>query len=325
MTARFAIVGSGPAGCYLADALARAVNGAVIDVFERLDEPFGLVRFGVAPDHEATRAIARVLRRPFDKGAARLHLGVHIGRDIALDRLRRDYDAVALATGAPLDRRLGVPGEGLAEPSGRFIRWINGHPEAAPPPRLAGARRAVVVGAGNVALDAVRLLAKHREIDCLNPLALERIDLLIRGGPEDVRFTPAELVEIGELAAAWPEVEAFGDASGEAAPVLKDFAARPPGQGIPIRFHFRTRATAFLGAGRLEAVETDRGVLPAHLAVTCIGYEKAPVDGVLPNGPEPEPGLYAVGWAARGPSGTIPTNRAEARALAGRMIAGLGR
>ncbi|MDE0407224.1 MAG: FAD-dependent oxidoreductase [Alphaproteobacteria bacterium] len=323
MTARFAIVGSGPAGCYLADALARAMPGAVIDVFERLDEPFGLVRFGVAPDHEQTRAIARVLRRPFDRGAASLHLGMEVGRDIGLNALRRDYDAVALATGAPVDRRLGVPGEGLAEPSGRFIRWINGHPEAAPPARLAGARRAVVIGAGNVALDAVRLLAKHREIDCLNPLALERIDLLIRSGPEDVRFSPTELLEIGELAAAWPDLDAFGDAAGEAAAVLADFAARPPGRGIPVRFHFHTQATAFLGAGRLEAVRTGRGVLPADLAVTCIGYEKAATDGVRPTGPEIEPGLYAVGWAARGPTGTIPTNRAEARVLAKRMVAGL--
>ena len=323
MTARFAIAGSGPAGCYLTDALARAAPGAVIDVFERLDEPFGLVRFGVAPDHEATRAITRVLRRPFDKSAARLHLGVEVGRDIGLASLRRDYDAVALATGAPVDRRLGVPGEELAEPSGRFIRWINGHPEAAPPARLAGARRAVVVGAGNVALDAVRLLAKHREIDCLNPLALERIDLLIRGGPEDVRFSPTELLEIGELATAWPDLDAFEDAGGEATVMLKEFSARPPGRGIPIRFHFHTQATAFLGAGRLEAVQTDRGVLPADLAVTCIGYGKAAIDGVWPTGPEPEPGLYAVGWAARGPTGTIPTNRAEARALARRMIAGL--
>ena len=323
MTARFAIVGSGPAGCYLADALARTMRDAVIDVFERLDEPFGLVRFGVAPDHEQTRAIARVLRRPFDRGTARLHLGVEIGRDIGLDALRRDSDAVALATGAPADRSLGVPGEDLAEPSGRFIRWINGHPEAAPPARLAGARRAVVIGAGNVALDAVRLLAKHREIDCLRPLALERIDLLIRGGPEDVRFSPTELLEIGELAAAWPDLDAFGEATGEAAVILKEFAARPAGRGIPIRFHFHTRATAFMGAERLEAVETDRGALPADLAVTCIGYEKAAVDGVWPTGPEIEPGLYAVGWAARGPSGTIPTNRTEARALSARMIAGL--
>ena len=301
------------------------MRGAAIDVFERLDEPFGLVRFGVAPDHEPTRAIARVLRRPFDKGAASLHLGVEVGRDIGLAALRRDYDAVALATGAPVDRRLGVPGEELAEPSGRFIRWINGHPEATAPVHLAGVRRAVVIGAGNVALDAVRLLAKHREIGCLNPLALECIDLLIRGGPEDVRFSPAELLEIGELASAWPDLNAFGEANDEAAIILKDFAARPPGRGIPIRFHLRTQATAFLGAGRLEAVETNRGALPADLAVTCIGYEKAAVDGIVPTGPEIEPGLYAAGWAARGPSGTIPTNRSEARALANRMVAALRR
>jgi len=301
------------------------MRGAGVDVFERLDEPLGLVRFGVAPDHEQTRAIGRVLRRPFDKGAARLHLGVEVGRDVALDALRRDYDAVALATGAPMDRRLGIPGESLAEPSGRFIRWINGHPEAKPPRCLAGARRAVVIGAGNVALDAVRLLAKHREIDCLKPLALERIDLLIRGGPADVRFSPPELLEIGALADAWPEVGALDDAQGEAAALLREFAARPAGRGIPIRFHFRTRPTAFVGGERLEAVETDRGALPADLAVSCIGYEKAAVDGVWPTGPDIAPGLHAVGWAARGPQGTIPANRAEARALAARMIAGVRR
>ena len=147
----------------------------------------------------------------------------------------------------------------------------------------------------------------------------------MRGGPEEVRFSPAELAEIGELAAAWPDLDAFGEASGEAAAVLKEFAARSPERGIPIRFHFRTQVTAFLGAGRLEAVKTDRGILPADLAVTCIGYEKAAVDGILPTGPEIEPGLYAAGWAARGPSGAIPTNRTEARALAARMIAGLKR
>ena len=325
MTPRFAIVGAGPAGCYLADALARGARGAEVDVFERLAEPFGLVRFGVAPDHEATRSITRVLGRPFDRGLARLHLGVEIGRDIALETLRRDYDAVALATGAPEDRRLGAPGEALAEPSGRFIRWINGHPEMPPPAHLAGVRRAVVVGAGNVALDAARLLAKHREIPCLAPLALERIDVLVRGGPEEVRFSPAELAEIGDLDCAWPSVQPFDAAEGEAAQLLQEFARRPPGRGAPIRFHFRTRATAFVGGTRLEAVETDRGRLPAELAVTCIGYARAAVDGVLPEGPDLAPGLHAVGWAARGPSGTIPTNRAEAQALARRMIAALRR
>ena len=140
-----------------------------------------------------------------------------------------------------------------------------------------------------------------------------------------MRFSPAELLEIGEFAAAWPDLDAFDEANGEAAAILREFAARPPGCGIPVRFHFDTRAIAFPGAGRLEAVETNRGVLPADLAITCIGYEKAAVDGVWPTGPEIEPGFYAVGWAARGPSGTIPTNRTEARALATRMIAALGR
>ena len=320
----FAVIGSGPAGCYLAAELARGAKGARIDVFERLDEPFGLVRFGVAPDHPGTRAISRVLARPFDKGLAQLHLRTEVGTEVALADLRREYDAVVLATGAPVDRRLGVPGDEHATPSGSFIRWINGHPEMSPPPNLAATRRAVVIGAGNVALDAVRLLAKHRRVPGLEHMPLEGVDLLARGGPASARFTAPELSELLELEDAHASLAApVGSlhGKGETAELLGRFpTAGRPGK-LPVRLHFGVTVSGFRSEdGRLRSVATNLGVFPAELAVTCIGYRRAPVDGIEPAGRDVAPGLYAVGWAARGPTGTIPTNRSEAQVLARRIL-----
>lgn len=320
----FAIVGSGPAGCYLAAELARGAKGARIDVFERLGEPFGLVRFGVAPDHPQTRAVSRVLGRPFDRGLAQLHLGTEVGTDVALADLRREYRAVVLATGAPTDRRLGVPGEDLATPSGSFIRWINGHPEMSAPPNLGTTRRAVVIGAGNVALDAVRLLAKHRRIPGLGDMPLEGVDLLARGTPGSARFTEPELSELLELEDAHVSLAGPAGSSdgkdGVAGLLGRLPTSRRPGK-LPVRLHFGVTVSGF-GAegGRLRSVATDMGAFPAELAVSCIGYRRAPVGGIEPAGREVAPGLYAVGWAARGPTGTIPTNRSEAQALARRIL-----
>ena len=322
----FAIVGSGPAGCYLAAELARGAKGARIDVFERLGEPFGLVRFGVAPDHPGTRAVSRVLGRPFDRGLAQLHLGTEVGTDVALADLRREYGAVVLATGAPTDRRLGVPGEDLATPSGSFIRWINGHPEMSAPPNLGTTRRAVVIGAGNVALDAVRLLAKHRRIPGLGDMPLEGVDLLARGGPGSARFTAPELSELLELEDAHVSIAGQvgpSDGKGEVTGLLGRLSAtatRRPGT-LPVRLHFGVTVSGFHAEdGRLLSVATDMGTFPAELAVSCIGYRRAPVDGIEPAGRGVAPGLYAVGWAARGPTGTIPTNRSEAQALARQIL-----
>ncbi len=159
---KVAVVGAGPAGLYAVERLARQPD-LEIDLLERLATPFGLVRYGVAADHQSTKAVARTLARPLDKGQAAFFGGVELGTAVTLDELRALYDAVILATGAGEDRRLGIPGEDLpgVVGSGRFVGWLNGHPDrlARPIPDRP-VRHAVVIGAGNVALDVARVLAK---------------------------------------------------------------------------------------------------------------------------------------------------------------------
>ncbi|MBN9463396.1 MAG: FAD-dependent oxidoreductase, partial [Burkholderiales bacterium] len=174
-----AIIGSGPAGCYLADHLLRLAPDAHIDVLERLPVPFGLVRYGVAPDHQGTKAVVRVLDRVLGRERVGFFGNLEIGRDVRLDELRSLYDAVVLATGAPRDRRLGIPGEDLpgVVGSGAFVGWYNGHPDHAPPP-LRSVRSAVVVGNGNVAIDVARILAKSPAEMAGSDLAPQVLELL---------------------------------------------------------------------------------------------------------------------------------------------------
>ena len=334
-----AIVGSGPSGCYLADALLRLLPDCRIDLIDRLPVPFGLVRYGVAPDHQGTKAVARV----FDRMLARDRVGffghVEIGRDVSLAQLESLYDAVVLATGAPADRRLGIPGEDLpgVVGSGRFVGWYNGHPDHAewdlPPPR-----NVVVIGNGNVALDVARLLAKTpAELDgsdlgaFVDTQAIEAIHIVGRRGPGDARFTAHELEELAGLTRATPALaDPAAALDGPLGAIFAGFSTLPA-QPVAIRFHFGLAPEALLGTARVEAVRFGNGaVLPADLVVSCIGYGAVacdtvvPIDGVLANRDgHIRDRLYTVGWARRGPSGTIPTNRIEAQALAQRLAADL--
>src|ERR1022692_1636763 len=156
-----AIIGSGPAGCYLADSLLRLVPDASIDIFDRLPVPFGLVLYGVAPDHQGTKAVARVLDRVLSRNRVSFFGNVEVGRDIRLEELMALYDVVVLATGASRDRRLNIPGEELPGVlgSGAFSGWDNNHPDHQPP-AIHGVQSAVVIGNGNVAIDVARVLAK---------------------------------------------------------------------------------------------------------------------------------------------------------------------
>ncbi len=340
---QIAVVGSGPAGCYLADNLLRLLPDVSIDIFERLPAPFGLVRYGVAPDHQGTKAVARVLDRVLSRDQVSFFGNVEVGRDIHLEELLSLYDAVVLATGAPRDRRLGIQGEELPGVigSGAFTGWYNSHPHHQPP-KIDGVRSTTVIGNGNVAIDVARVLAKTSDeltgsdlspevTSWLEAQPIEAIHIVGRRSAVDAKFSLHELAELGRLQRARP---LGGDAAGllgEGAVVetLRSFAQNESHHApITIYFHFNLTPVAFLGDGHLSAVQfrsADRALseIPAQLAVTCIGYQAGPcgpatpTDGVFAN----QEGkiadrLYVVGWAKRGPSGTIPTNRNEAQQVA---------
>jgi ferredoxin--NADP+ reductase len=345
---QIAIIGAGPAGCYLADHLLRLMPDALIDVIERLPVPFGLIRYGVAPDHQGTKAASRVLDRVLARDRVAFLGNVEVGRDVRLDELLGLYDAVVLATGAGADRRIGIPGEDLpgVVPSGVFVGWYNAHPDRpAVDPR--GARCVTIVGNGNVAIDVARVLAKGAEEMAgsdlpddvaagLAALPLDTIRIVGRGDAAHAKFTAPELAELGRLVRTRTIVADSEDLAGEGPvlEILRSFqAAAGPAKPVALEFRFGLTPEAFLGRERLEAVRfRDRagGIvdLPSDLAVTCIGYEalacdaEEPAGGVFPNeGGRVRGRLYAVGWARRGPTGTIPTNRAEAQDVAKRMAA----
>ena len=338
-----AIIGSGPAGCYLADSLLRLIPDASIDIFERLPVPFGLVRYGVAPDHQGTKAVARVLDRVLSRDRVSFFGNVEVGRDLRLEELMSLYDAVALATGASRDRRLNIPGEELPGilGSGAFSGWYNGHPDGHPP-AIDSVQSAVIIGNGNVAIDVARVLAKNATelagsdlspevTSWLETQPIETIHVVGRRSAADAKFTQHEVAELGTLQRACPIVQDSTALAGNRAMVetLRSFAQNKSRRAsVMIYFHFNLTPIAFLGDGRLRAVQfrSSDGALseiPAQLAITCIGYETrpcctaTPANGVFTN----EEGkikdrLYVVGWAKRGPSGTIPTNRTEAQLVA---------
>ncbi|HWU04133.1 MAG TPA: FAD-dependent oxidoreductase [Novosphingobium sp.] len=368
-----AIIGSGPAGYYTAEAAQKLWgDGVKIDIFDRLPSPFGLIRSGVAPDHQSIKGVARRYEAVALTENVRFIGHVSVGADLSVAELQGLYDAVVLATGAPADKPLALPGADLGNVFGSaaFVGWYNGHPQhAGLAPDLAGGR-AVVIGNGNVALDVARILAKTPEefegsdivahaLEALAGSGLEGVTILGRRGPHQIAMTPKELGELAELARATPFVEAadLPDAAADAAldpglrkslQHLRAFATGPDGATHPfdITFDFFAAPRALIGDGQVEAVEVERTRLeggravgtgevyrlPARLVVACIGYQTSPIPGV----PYDEsagrfanvdgrilPGLYCVGWARRGPSGTIGTNRPDGYALIDAIAADL--
>jgi ferredoxin--NADP+ reductase len=362
-TRHIAIIGSGPAGYYTAEAGQKAFGDNVrIDVFDRMPVPYGLIRSGVAPDHQSIKGVSKRYEKVALSENVRFVGNVSIGEQVSIDELRGLYDAVVLATGAPHDRPLGIPGENLGNVFGSaaFVGWYNGHPQFAElDPDLQG-RTAVVIGMGNVALDVARILAKTRAefagsdivahaLDSLEASRIERIVLLGRRGPHQIMMTPKELGELGNLERAAPHVTQADLPAPEEDAVLepglrksvghlRGFAATPEHiraeKSKAIEFVFMSSPKALIGEDKVEAIEVERTKLvhgraegtgetyriPADLVVSCIGYRTSPIPGV----PFDEragrfandegrivPGLYCVGWARRGPSGTIGTNRPD--------------
>ncbi|MBO0768494.1 MAG: FAD-dependent oxidoreductase [Solirubrobacterales bacterium] len=213
---RVAIVGSGPAGFYAAGQLLQNKELTVsVDVFDRLATPWGLVRFGVAPDHPKIKSVTRVFEKAAQKPGFRFHGNVEIGRDLSHQQLADAYDAVLYAVGTPADRHLNIPGEELAGSGSatEFVAWYNGHPDYADASFDLSAKRAVVVGNGNVALDVARMLMLSGEelavtdttdhaIAALRDSEVEEVVVLGRRGPVQAAFTTPELLELGELTLA---------------------------------------------------------------------------------------------------------------------------
>jgi len=367
-----AIIGSGPAGYYTAEAAQKAFGDDVrIDVFDRLPVPYGLIRSGVAPDHQSIKAVSKRYEKVALSDNVRFVGNVAIGEDVSIPELRELYDAVVLATGAPRDRPLGIPGEELGNVFGSaaFVGWYNGHPQfAALDPDLSG-KCAVVIGMGNVALDVARILAKTptelagsdiagHALEALERSKVERIVLLGRRGPHQIMMTPKELGELGELARGAPHV-APGDLPPSAEDAilepglrksvnhLRSFAATPEHiraeKPVGIEFAFLSAPRALHGTGKVEAIEIEKTRLvhgqaegtgeteriPADLVVSCIGYRTSAIPDVpfderagrfANDGGRILPGLYCVGWARRGPSGTIGTNRPDGYAIVERIL-----
>lgn len=348
-----AIVGSGPAGCYMVDALAKALPGGRIDVFERLPFPYGLVRYGVAADHQGTKNVAAVFARFMKRPGVRFFGGVEVGRAIALDDLRSRYDAVVVATGAVVGRKAGIQGADLptSVTALDLVRWFNGHPDFADFAVPCRPASVCVIGNGNVSLDLVRLFAKtpgERAGTDLHPparawldgLRLDRITVCGRRSAGDTRFAPAELAELAELAAFAPVVDP-GDVAGaagdnpDARDLLRRYAERPADRRRPIRFLFDQEMLSY-GDGMLR-ICTHGGApsaVAADLLIHAVGQRSAaipglPFDGergVVPNADGLVAGtgsVYVVGWAARAGSGTIARQRNDAQAVAARLAARL--
>ena len=371
---QIAIIGSGPAGYYSAEALQKLFGDDVrIDMIDRMPVPYGLIRFGVAPDHQSIKAVSRRYEKVALSGNVRFVGNVSVGGDVSVAELAGLYDAIILATGAPQDRPLGLPGSDLAGVIGSaaFVGWYNGHPDFAdldPPLDVAAA---AVIGNGNVALDVARILSKTRAefagsdivghaLEALEGSAIRTVHILGRRGPHQIAMTPKELGELGHLADAAPETQAadFPPEAEDAAlepglrksvAHLREFAALDPGgKRKRLCFDFFAKPVRIEGDGRAERLIVERTRLDERmkaigtgetyaiecgLVVSCIGYQTPPIEGV-PYDDEGGrfanqegrigDGLYCVGWARRGPSGTIGTNRPDGYEVADRIAAEIG-
>lgn len=297
---RVAIIGAGPAGIYAADILTKAGIPTSIDIIERLPAPFGLVRYGVAPDHPRIKQIIAALTSILGRGDIRLLGNVNVGTDLSLEDLRAHYDAVVFATGSFEDAQLNIPGIDLDGSFGAadFVSWYDGHPDVARTWPLE-AREVAILGVGNVALDVARILAKHPEellatdapANVLAGLEASRVTdvhLFGRRGPAQVKFTPLELRELAQIrdvdVVVYPEDYDFDEASQAAiegnhqtkqtVKTLMDWTLREPtGASRRIHLHMLQQPVAVMddGAGRVASVRMERMALRGEGTATGTG------------------------------------------------------
>ena len=372
MTISVAIVGAGPSGFYTAQALMDLGVDCRIDLIDTLPTPFGLIRGGVAPDHQHTKRVTRTYEEIAAQPTINFYGNVEAGRDISILELRALYDAVVLAIGMPMDRSLDLIGGakkgvyGAAE----FVGWYNGHPVHRDLNPLLDDKRVAVIGNGNVALDIGRLLCKTPEemaktdmpqyaIDAISRSPITDVYMFGRRGPAEAKFTNVELREIGQLAECAPIVdpdelpdEIAGDMSDRDrrlkirnVETFRAFSAMDPtGKKKRLHFCFRSMPIEILGKERVEGLRLQRTAIEngeamgtgryydtlCGMVIAAIGYRMGPLQGVpldlrrgvvVNTDGRVAKGLYAVGWAKRGPTGVISSNKPDGDAVAAHIAA----
>ena len=364
---KIAIVGAGPAGYFAAQALQNLANEEIsfsIDMIERLPTPWGLVRSGVAPDHPKIKTVSKVFEKIANTEGFRLFGNVELGIDVSIEQLRERYDAVVIATGSALGKKLGIPGEDLpgSLSAAAFVPWYNAHPDFKDESIDLSSHRAVVIGAGNVAMDVARILALEpseldptdtadHAIEALKNSAIREVLLSARRGPEHAAFTAPELRELPKLEHTnviihKSDIDAALTRLGEN--IEKDVKSNLDAMILAAEkeptSHERTLTLQFLatpleikGNGKVEEVIFQRTgtnetfSVECGLVITAIGYEAHPLPGVpYENGKVintdgvVDDGLYVVGWAKRGPSGVIGTNKSDAADVMNLLVSHLG-
>ena len=364
---KVAIVGAGPAGYFAAQALQNLHTDDLkfsIDMIERLPTPWGLVRSGVAPDHPKIKTVSKVFEKVANEAGFRLFANVELGTDVTIEQLQENYDAVVIATGSALGKKLGIPGEDLpgSMSAATFVPWYNAHPDFNDEAIDLTSETAVVIGAGNVAMDVARMLAldpaeldptdtADHAIDALKQSSVRTVVISARRGPEHAAFTSPELRELPKLehtnvVISKSDVEGAFVRAGEA--IEKDTKSNldamlliadrePTNHDRTMKFQFLATPKEIKGEGRVEEVvfqktgsgETFR--IKCGLVITAIGYEATPLQGVpyekgkvVNVDGRVKENIYVVGWAKRGPSGVIGTNKSDASEVMKLLIEDLG-
>jgi ferredoxin--NADP+ reductase len=350
-----AIIGAGPAGYFAALALQNLASEEMnfsIDMIERLPTPWGLVRSGVAPDHPKIKTVSKVFEKVATTEGFRLFANVELGSDITIEQLKERYDAVVIATGSAIGKKLGIPGEDLAGSisAATFVPWYNGHPDFKDEVIELNSEQAVVIGAGNVAMDVARMLALEpaeldptdtadHAIDALKKSTIRKVVISARRGAEHAAFTSPELRELPKLehtnviinrkdiddalARVGEDIEKEVKSNLDAMALIAEKEATHHDRTIT--FQFLATPIEIKGDKKVEEVvfkATDTGEvfsIKCGLVITAIGYEAASLEGipyekgrVVNIDGYVADNLYVVGWAKRGPSGVIGTNKSDA-------------
>ena len=353
---KVAIVGAGPAGYFAAQALnniSDSDHSFAIDMFERLPTPWGLVRSGVAPDHPKIKTVSKVFEKIATGENFRLFANIEIGKDLTVEQLQDRYDAVIVATGSSLGKKLGIPGEDLrgSLSAANFVPWYNAHPDFADVDVPLDSQTAVVIGGGNVAMDVARILALEpseldptdtadHAINAFKKSRIRKVYIAIRRGAEFAAFTSPELrdlpklehtnviIDENEIAAAIARVgdSAEKDVKSNLDAMLFIAQNQKTEHERTIEFLFSHTPKEIQGSSHVEGVvfstPTGDKTIKCGLAVTAIGYNALDIPGIpFENGKvvnvdgRVKGNMYVVGWAKRGPSGVIGTNKSDATSV----------